>query len=111
MNVPYNFFGVQFQNHFDNTYLQKAWWLIISIIAISLTFFSILGDLLFSWFKRKNHIKDFGSSLPGHGGYLDRIDSFVVVIAVFTIITFVISIGTTIYNHDNFHLIFPNWYK
>jgi CDP-diglyceride synthetase len=25
MNVPYNFFGVQFQNHFDNTYLQKAW--------------------------------------------------------------------------------------
>jgi CDP-diglyceride synthetase len=44
---------------------------------------AILGDLLFSWIKRKSGIKDFSSAIPGHGGVLDRFDSLVVGAPVF----------------------------
>ncbi len=44
--------------------------------------FSIVGDLVMSVFKRQNEIKDFGDIIKGHGGVLDRFDSFIFVSAV-----------------------------
>ena len=38
--------------------------------------FAFLGDVIASIMKRLSSIKDSGSIMPGHGGLLDRLDSF-----------------------------------
>jgi phosphatidate cytidylyltransferase len=50
------------------------------VIGIVVWIIGTLGDLFESSIKRQFNVKDSGSILPGHGGMLDRFDSFIFII-------------------------------
>ena len=51
---------------------------IFLLFGFTLSLFTQFGDLLESWIKRKHLIKDSGKLIPGHGGFLDRLDGLLV---------------------------------
>ena len=63
-------------------YLTKSFDPYIIIIGCIISISCQIGDLFFSFLKRKSFLKDSGNFLPGHGGILDRIDSILLGIPV-----------------------------
>jgi phosphatidate cytidylyltransferase len=72
-------------------YPELSWKHWVSV-AILISFFGTLGDLVESMFKRSINIKDSGGILPGHGGLLDRFDGFLLAAPiVYTYLYFVVN--------------------
>ena len=61
-------------SNFLNLDYQISYYFIIAITALS-----FIGDALVSLLKRSASLKDSGDTIPGHGGFLDRMDSFIFV--------------------------------
>ena len=66
--------AITFLGYKTGFYNYKNW----IIIAACCAFFGTLGDLLESKIKRLAKVKDSGSIMPGHGGFLDRFDSLLI---------------------------------
>jgi phosphatidate cytidylyltransferase len=54
--------------------LGGRWWVGV-VVGLAVVVFATVGDLTESTIKRDLGIKDMGRILPGHGGFMDRLDS------------------------------------
>ncbi len=57
----------------------RANWMIVGFLV---SVFAPFGDLVESQLKRNFGVKDSGNIIPGHGGILDRLDSFIIAVPV-----------------------------
>ncbi len=55
------------------------------IFVASIILFSFVGDIIESYFKRKNNLKNSSNFIPGHGGFFDRFDSFIFAIIFYSV--------------------------
>ena len=62
------------------SWVKLGYFILLSVVTV---LFSVVGDLFESLVKRVGGVKDSGAILPGHGGFLDRLDSLIAAVSVF----------------------------
>ncbi|GAA0298524.1 phosphatidate cytidylyltransferase [Gracilibacillus halotolerans] len=63
--------------------------IVVLFVTIAASIFAQIGDLVESAIKRYYNVKDSGKLLPGHGGILDRFDSWLFVFPMLHVIQFI----------------------
>ena len=82
-----NVFSIFYILYFNkNVYLYNIFFINFIII------FAFCCDIIESFFKRKNKLKNSSNFLPGHGGFFDRFDSFVFAIIFLFIYEYILTI-------------------
>ena len=66
--------------------LGVAWQWQHGVLSILLSMASQMGDLFESAIKRRYDVKDSGTLIPGHGGFMDRLDGFIFAVVLAAII-------------------------
>lgn len=110
-NINYSFIGSfvgwQWFNLMSANALTQEYWywlLILCITCIIIAVISVFGDLLFSYFKRINQIKDYSNFIPGHGGILDRIDSLSLSSTIYFVVSLIVCLSFNGFSSDSFLL-------
>lgn len=71
---------------FKTAFAYPSMKIVLTVLTTPLfVILGVFGDLVASYLKRFAQIKDFGDTIPGHGGITDRIDSMLLVAPVFYI--------------------------
>ena len=70
--------GILINNYYN--IVSNIYFLIVIIFITILS--AIIGDIIESIIKRKLNIKDISNFLPGHGGFFDRFDAFILVFII-----------------------------
>jgi CDP-diglyceride synthetase len=107
-DTPQNsFLGVQIGRNSKSDLVE--WWISVILIIIVICIVSQCGDMMFSWFKRKNNIKDFSNLLKEHGGILDRIDSLILVVMFFGLTSTIVAFVFTTIGSSGINWVFPTF--
>ena len=79
---------VEYHNFAFNLSIIASGYIEGAIFTIIFSTIAQAGDLIISYFKRMEKIKDTGKILPGHGGIFDRIDGLMFVVIFAYLINF-----------------------
>lgn len=90
LSVALVFLIVYVNNLSDNQFLDVSLTETL-LLTLPITLLAPLGDLIESKFKRFYNVKDSSNILPGHGGFLDRIDGLLTVLPWTCLYSFVAS--------------------
>lgn len=75
--------------NYNISYIMPYSNVVMCLIWGGIGFMAQVSDLFISFFKRKFGIKDSGSIIPGHGGVLDRFDSFILTAPLVLLLIFI----------------------